>query len=126
MQRHLDSTIRHYTSDIVLNIHSDALYLMASKVYNRIGGYYFLGSIPSPNSPIKLNSEIHFLRTILQIVAIFAAEVEFGALFPNTEQSKMICLTLNELGDSQPPIPIHIDNTMVMDIVNNTIKHPKS
>ena len=35
-------------------------------------------------------------------------------------------ITLEELGHPQPPIPIHIDNTCVVGIVNNTIKRQRS
>ena len=37
----------------------------------------------------------------------------------------MIRLMLLELGHPQPPIPMPIDNTMAVGIVNNTIKGQK-
>ena len=35
-------------------------------------------------------------------------------------------LILAELGHPQPPIPIHVDNTTAVGIVNNTIKRQQS
>ena len=56
------------------------------------------------------------------MVAASAAEAELGALFLNAQEAKVIRLVLEELGHPQPPIPIHIDNTTTVGIVNNTIK----
>ena len=58
----------------------------------------------------------------LQTVAASAAEAELGALFVNVQQAKIIWLTLQKLGHLQPPIPIHVDNTTAIGIVNSTIK----
>ena len=38
----------------------------------------------------------------------------------------MVQLTLTELGHPQPATPIHIDNTTVVGIINNTIKRQRS
>ncbi len=51
-----------------------------------------------------------------------AAEVELGALFLNLQEAKVLQLILAELGHPQPPPPIHIDNTIKVKIVTNTIK----
>ena len=60
--------------------------------------------------------------SILKLVAALAAEAELGALFLNAQEAKVIRLTLHELGHPQPPIPIHVDNTTAVGIVNNNIK----
>ena len=44
----------------------------------------------------------------------------------NTQQARILRLTLTELGHPQPPIPLHIDNTTAVGIVNSTIKRQKS
>ena len=46
MYTHPDAKIRYRASDMILNIHSDASYLSATKARSRAGGYFFLGSIP--------------------------------------------------------------------------------
>ena len=126
MATHPDAKIRFRASDMILNVHSDASYLSAPKARSRAGGYFFLGSIPRDKQPIFLNGAIQIICTILKLVAASAAEAELGALFLNSQQAKIIRLTLIELGHPQPATPIHIDNTTTVGIVNNTIKRQKS
>ena len=118
--------VRFYASDMILNVHSDASYLTAPKARSRIGGHFFLGQVPIDNKPIFINGPILSLCTVLRTVAASAAEAELGALFHNAKEAKVIQLILTELGHPQPPTPIHIDNTTVAGIVNNTIKRQKS
>ena len=126
MSTHPEATIRFYPSEMVLNVHSDASYLSAHDAKSRAAGVYFLGSISRDGRPIRLNGVIHVLCAILKFVAASAAEAELGALFLNAKQAKIIRLTLEELGHPQPPIPIHIDNSTTVGIVNNTVKRQKS
>ena len=111
---------------MILNVHSDASYLSASKGRSRASGHFFLGSKPQDNKPIKLNGAIHTLCTILKLVAASAAESELGALFLNTQLARIIRLILIELGHLQPSTPIHADNTTTIGIVTNTIKRQRS
>lgn len=53
-----NATIRYCASDMVLNIHSDASYLSATRARSQVAGYYFLGSVPTDDEPIKLNGAI--------------------------------------------------------------------
>jgi hypothetical protein len=121
MWTQLDAIIWYRASDMILNVHSDALYLSAPKACSRAGGYFFLDSIPQDGDPIKLNGAIHITCTILKLVAASAAEAELGALFLNMQEAKVLQLILTELGHPQPPTPIHIDNATTVGIVNNTI-----
>ena len=59
MWTHPDAVIRYHASDMILNVHSDASYLSAPKARSRVGGYFFLGSLPRNGDPIKLNGAIH-------------------------------------------------------------------
>ena len=111
---------------MILNIHSDASYLSASNARSRAGGYFFLGDVPTDNKPIFINGAIQIVCTVLRLVAASAAEAELGALFHNAQEGKILRLTLEEMGHPQPPIPIHIDNTTTVGIVNNTIKRQRS
>ena len=121
-----DATVRFYASDMILNVHSDASYLTAPKARSRIGGHFFLGKQPVDNQPIFLNGPIQSICTVLRTVAASAAEAELGALFHNAKEAKVLRLILHELGHPQPQTPIHIDNTTVSGIVNNTIKRQRS
>jgi hypothetical protein len=123
---HPDACIRFYASDMILNIHSDASYLSESRARSRASGRFFLGWLPQPNNPIKLNGPIFDLCVILQLVAASAAEAELGALFLNTQQAKIVRLILEELGHSQPPTPIHCDNKTAAGIANDSVKRQRS
>ena len=71
---------------------------------------------------IKLNGNTAITCAILKLVAASAADVEFGVLFFNTQEVINIRLTLMDVGHSQPPTPIHIDNITFRGIVNDAIK----
>ena len=122
MWTHPDAIIRYRASDMILNVHSDTSYLSAPKARSRVGGYFFLRSLPHDGDWIKLNGAIHVTCTILKLVAASAAEAELGALFLNAQEAKVFRLVLAKLGHPQPPTPIHIDNTTTVGIINNTIK----
>ncbi len=55
MWTHPDAIIRYRASDMILNVHSDSLYLSAPKACSWAGGYFFLGSTPHNGDTIKLN-----------------------------------------------------------------------
>jgi hypothetical protein len=119
---HPDVKIRYRASDMILNFHSNALYVSAPCACSHAGGYFILGSLPGNGNPIKLNGAIHNTCTILKLIAASTAEAELGAFSLNAQEPKVLCLTLDKLGHPQPPTPIHSDNTTTVDIVNNTIK----
>lgn len=122
MHSHQNAIILYRASDMILNIQSYSSYLTASNARSRAGGHLFLRSIPRNDTKIKVNGSIRSLCTILKTVSESAAEAELSALFHNVQQAKIIQLTLQEMGHTQPPISIHIDNTTAVSIVNNTIK----
>jgi hypothetical protein len=123
MWTHPDAKICYGASDIILNVHFNASYLSAPRARSRAGSYFFLGSLPVDDDPIKLNGAIHITCTILlKLAAVSTAEAKLGALFFNAEEAKVLCLTLDELGHPQPPTPIHANNTTTVGIVNNIIK----
>ena len=82
--------------------------------------------MPKNGHPIKLNGNIAVTCAILKLVAASAAEAELGALFLNTQEARIIRLTLMEMGYPQPSTPIHIDNSKCVGIVNGTIKRQRS
>ena len=126
MHTNTNAIIQFRASDMILNIHSDASYLTASRGRSRAGGYFLLGSIPRNVENIKLNGNIAITCTILKLVAASAAEAALGALLINTQEAIIIRLMLYELGHPQPPTTIHIDNTTAFGIVNSTIKRQRS
>ena len=123
---HPNATLRFYASDMILNVHSDASYLSVSKGRSRASGYFFLGTLPRDDQPIQLNGAFHNLCTILPFVAASAAEAELGALFLNMKEARIFRLTLEELGHTQPPTPVHCDNKTTTGIVNGTVKRHRA
>jgi hypothetical protein len=126
MATHPDAKLQYCASDMVLNVHSNALYLSAPHAQSCTGGYFFFGSTPHYGSPIQINGAVHITCTILKLVVASMAEAELGAHFLNAQEAKVIPLLLEELCHPQPPTPIHIDNTTTVGIVNNTIKQQLS
>jgi hypothetical protein len=126
MATHPDAKIRYCASNMMLNVHPNALYLSVPNACSRAGGYFILNSTSCDGSPIQINGAVHVTCTILTLVAASVAEAELGALFLNAQEAKVIQLVIEELGHPQPPTPIHIDNIMTVGIVNNTIKQQNS
>jgi hypothetical protein len=66
MWTHPDAIIWYCVSDMILNVHSDVLYLSAPKACSRAGGYFFVGSIPHAQSssllllPQQKENWVHF------------------------------------------------------------------
>jgi hypothetical protein len=82
-----------------------------------------LVAYPLTATQSNLNGAIHITCIILKLDAASAAEAELGALFLNAQESKVFCLSLDKLGHSQPPTPIHINNTTTVVMINNTINN---
>ena len=59
---HLEATVRFHASDMVLNIHSDASYLLEANAHSRACGHFFMEWKADPTKPIKLNG--HFLHCV--------------------------------------------------------------
>ena len=98
MATHPNAVIRFHASDMMLNVHSDALYLSAGRVRSHTDRYFFLDSLPKANRPINLNGTIHITCAILKLVVASSAETKPGALFLNAHKAKILRLTLHELG----------------------------
>ena len=79
---------------MILNIHSDALYLSESRARSRNAGHYFLGSIPKKGDPIPLNGAIYVHSGILKFIVTSSAEAELGALFLNAKEGKILRIIL--------------------------------
>ncbi len=88
MWTHPDAKICYRASDMILNVHSDALYLSAPCALSCINGYFFLGGLPIIGNPIKHNGSIHIACTILKLVVASNAEAKLSALFLNAQEAK--------------------------------------
>ncbi len=52
---HADAKIHFHASDMIVNIHLDASYLLEAKAQSRACGHFFMGWMPKDNEPIHLN-----------------------------------------------------------------------
>ena len=126
-----DATIRYKRSDMVLWVHSDASYLSCPKARSLSGGMHFLSDKPpSPNNPADfeptLNGIVYVVCKILRNIMVSSAEAELGALFLNCQEAIPIQIKLEEMGHSQPPTPVQVDNSTALGIATGTIKQRNS
>jgi hypothetical protein len=63
-----DARVRFHASDMILNIHSNALYLSEAIAHSRACGHFFLGWQLDPTKPIKVNGAFFTLCAILRFV----------------------------------------------------------
>ena len=110
-----------------LKIYSDASYLTAPKARSRVGGHFYLGNNPRPETPDILNGAVLTIAGILKNVVSSAAEAEIGGLYVNTREGEVLRTTLTELGWKQSgPTPVTTDNSTACGIANDTIKQRRS
>jgi hypothetical protein len=121
---HPDATSRYHASDMIIHIHSDALYLSVSNARSRLGGLFFCGD-KSPQQD-KLNGSILNVASIIKNVVASAAESEVGACFHNAQSGAPLRVTLTELGHIQPPTPLRTDSSTAFGILNETMKQKRS
>jgi hypothetical protein len=82
---------------MVLNVHSNALYLSALHVQSRSGGYFLFGSTSCDGSPIQINGTVHITSTILKLVAASTAEAELGHSSSMRKRPKSSGLSLKSI-----------------------------
>ena len=123
---HPEATIHFYASKMILNIHSDALYLSEPNSRSRASENYFLGWMPCWGDPIRINGTVLTLCNVLRCVAASVAEAELGALFMNCKEGSILCPILKEMGHKHPPTPVHCDNSTAVSIANDTVKRQRS
>jgi hypothetical protein len=106
---------------MILNIHSDALYLSEREANSRTGGLFYMG-INKDSTTRLTNGAILIISTIIKDVILSAAEEEdMGSVFLNAKEATFIHTTLEEMGQTQTPTPLQTDNTPSAGYINNTI-----
>ena len=122
---HPDAKIRFFASEMILQFQSEASCMNETKACSTASGNYFLGNNIQSGKPIVLNGAIHTLCKIIG-VASSEAEAELGSLLLNTQETVKLRIALQELGNTQPPTPIHTENTTEMGSIHKTIKQQQS
>ena len=118
--------VRYKASDMVLNVDSDAAYLVAPKARSRIAGYFFLSSEPTTTQPAQLNGAILVECKTLRHVVASAAEAETAGVFHNAHTAIPLRTILTALHHPQPPTPLKTDNTTTTGFIHNNIHQKRS
>jgi hypothetical protein len=121
-----EAKVRFYASDMIMNIHSDASYLLETGACSRACWHFFTGWMPQNGESIKINGAFYVNATILKFVLASVAEAELGALFHNCQDRIILRQMLADMGHLQPKTPVHCNNATAVGITNNTIKQQQS
>jgi hypothetical protein len=113
--------LQYVTSNMQLQVHSDASYLNEPKARSHIGGHFYMTNKP-PKLDLIHNGAILNPTGVLKVVVSSAAEAEVGALFVNGKEIIPTRPTLEELGHKQDPIGICTNNTTAFGIVNSSVQ----
>jgi hypothetical protein len=97
-----EAKVRYYASDMVMNIHLDASYLLETKACSRACGHFFMGWMPKNGEPIKINNAFYVNATIQKYVVASAAEAKLGTRFHNCQNGIMFWQTLANMSHLQP------------------------
>lgn len=117
--------LRVHASDMILNIDSDASYLVAPKARSRVAGYYQLASHPDNTPHFNINGDILVECKTLRHVVESSAEAETTGVFFNAQNALPTQTNLIALNHPQPPTPIKTDNSSTNGFIHNNI-HQKS
>jgi hypothetical protein len=122
---HPDAVLTFKASDMVLAVHSNALYLSKVKARSQVGGNFFCSNNldDPPNNGLILN-----ISQIIKAIMSSAAETELGALYINARGAIPLQHLLEEMRHKQPPTPIQANNSTALGVVTNSIqpRHTKA
>jgi hypothetical protein len=107
---------------MVLNIHSNASYMLEANACSHACGHFFMGWKPKDGELIGLNGAFILTSTIMQFAMASTSEAEQGALYHNCQTGIIFQLTLAGIGHPQQKMLVHCNNTTVIGIANNFVK----
>ena len=111
--------LRFHASDMILNIDSDAAYLVAPGARSRVAGCFQLNSAKRSNP--NVNAAILVECKTLRHGVASSAEAETSGIFHNTQRAVPIRYMLIQLGHPQPPTPVKTDNETSNNFIYNNI-----
>ena len=116
---------------MTLWVSSDASYLSKPGSRSRAAGIFFLSNnVNQPGKPPTTdpnpNGVITCLAKIINTIMSSAMEAEVAVAYENAREACPIRVTLEELGNKQPPTPIQVDNATAVGFANGTMKHKRS
>ena len=123
MHTYPKAKIRFHASKMILNIDSDAAYLILPGAKSRVAGYYHMSTTPDPTttSTQERNGAIHVECKALRRVVSSTAEAKTTAIFHNAKTAIEIRHTLETLGRPQPPTPLKTKNSTSLGFVKNLV-----
>jgi hypothetical protein len=80
---HADAKVHFYASNMIMNIHLDALYLSKRNARSQTCGHFVMGWMPKDNAPIRINGAFHMSTNVIRLIVASVAKAELGALFHN-------------------------------------------
>ena len=105
-------------SDMILEAHTDSVFLNKSRARSRAGAHIFLKeNEPKP----KRNGPIFTIAQIIKAVMASAVEAEMAALFITAKKIILLRNTLIEMGWPKPHTPNQTDNLTLVGFTNKTI-----
>ena len=121
-----NTSVRFYASDMVLEVDSDASYLVLPKARSRYAGYFrMLHKKNKPNRHIHNGAILIECKTIRHVVSS-AAEAETKGVFQNAKIVVALQHLLHQMNHPQPPTTINTDNSTTVGFVKNNIQMKKS
>ena len=120
--------IRFYASDMVLEVDSDAAYLVMPKARSRYAGYFrLLDDQQKVNRSVHNGAILIECKTIKNVVTS-AAEAETKGVFNNDKTAVGIRNLLIQMNHPQPITHIYTDNSTAAGFINKNIqlKHSKA
>jgi hypothetical protein len=106
---------------MILNIETDAAYLVMSKARSRIAGHFSMGNHPHTTPHPNLNGAVLIeCKTLCHVVAS-VTEAEIGGIFHNAQMVTPIKTVLIAIGHPQPPTPIKTNNSTAQGFVYKNI-----
>ncbi len=114
-----NAVLIYKASKMILAVHSDVGYCNKKKLWNRVGGHFFLSN---DNEFPPNNGAILIIATIIKAVMSLAVEAELGALYLNAKEAAYLQQILAEMGHPQPQTPIQINNLTAEGVINHKIQ----
>ena len=120
---HPDAVLTYRKSDMILAVHSDALYLSEPKAPSRTGRHFFLDNdVPIPANNAALPNTANIIKAVMSS----AAEDEMGAIFLAAREAIPARNTLIEMGHLQGKTPIQTDNSTAHRVCNKNMHCKRS
>ena len=119
-----EATVLYQASDMILQNHSDAAYLVVTEARSRAGEYTLFRN--KDEKPKINNGPISIIAKVIKHVMASADEAEIATVFMNARDQLPLRTTCAEIGYPQPATPMRMDNNTASGIINGIFKQDRS